>query len=268
MGNRVFLNIETKNGLVMIPFLGLKELDYFTIGFENDEQLITSLSKMLDLSLNVEDVFRIYITGNRYKDTKNSSLLCIKYREDNYNIESLKEMFSLYLKQDHRRIKNCDIRFVVTKGMVDFIGGKSISDHDIDCAVDAFLKKDYKKQRDVYFMIKDFASIRVDKLGKVERSRTELNMLDAEEDSFVQNLIECASRGEDVDRILDEMALIDLEDISRVLSGSKKDIFDGLTDEEVEDLEDVYSLEALTGMSLEEIKKFQTGYNFGNGFRR
>ena len=118
-------------------------------------------------------------------------------------------------------------------------------------------------------MIKDFASIRVDKLGETERNRTKLNMLEADEDSFVQNLIERVSRGEDVDKVLDEFALVDLEDISRALSGTKKDIFDGLTDEEVEDLEDVYSLEALTDMNIEEIKEFQTKYHFKNsGYSR
>lgn len=260
MENRAFLNIETKNGLIMIPFLGLKELDCFTVGFDNLEDLITSLSKILDLSLDVLDVLNIYITGSRYKKTRNSSLFYVKYSCDNYNYESLRDMFSLYLKQDHRRIRKCDIRFVTTGGIDRFLDGGEITDQEIDLAVNAFLKKDYKKMRDVYFMIKDDVSIRTLKNDSTNIERSNISSLEAVEDSFVQNLIERASRGEDLDAIMEELSLVDLEDISSALSGSRRDIFDGLTDEETRDLENIYSLEMLTNMSIEDIKSIQTEY--------
>ena len=105
MDNKVFLNIETKRGLIVIPFDKLKYVDLFTMGYNNEIELIESIDKILDLSLDISEVTDIYISGRRFKYTKNDSLSCIKYSTDNYNLDSLKEMLSLYLKQNHKRIR-------------------------------------------------------------------------------------------------------------------------------------------------------------------
>ena len=270
MENKVILNIETKSGKIVIPFIGLKELDCFTMGYNNDIELIESLSKMLNLSLNVDYVLRLYITSDKYKDRKNSSLSCIKYSGDNYNIDSLGEMLSLYLKQDHRRIRNCDVRFVITDGMVKFNAGKDISDRDIDIAVKVFLKVNYKKHRDMYFMIKNFGGIRIDKLAKEDRNRDRMHiskMSTSDEDSFVQYLIELASRNEDkLDKVIDELSRVELEDISRVLEDGKNDLFDGFGNGDTD--EDLYALESLTEMNIEQIIAIQDEFSPSRGSRR
>ena len=39
MENKVFLNIDTNRGLVVIPFESLRKLDLFTVGYNNKEEL-------------------------------------------------------------------------------------------------------------------------------------------------------------------------------------------------------------------------------------
>ena len=85
MGERVYLNVDTNDGLMFIPFIGLKELDLFTVGFQNGLELINSLNRMLDISINIDSVKRIYISGDMYKKSDKGSLSEIKYSSDNFD---------------------------------------------------------------------------------------------------------------------------------------------------------------------------------------
>lgn len=261
MGKEVCLNIETSKGLIVIPFLGLRELDYFTVGYKNSFELVNSLCKILDLSISTFDVIRIYISSDKYKDTRNSSLGYIKYRDDNYNVESVREMFSLYLRQDHRRIRYCDIRYVTTEGMIKFNGGDSISDNEIKLAVNAFLGNNYKKQRDIYFLIKDFGGVRTEKLSDdyLEEYTVNLSKLESKEDDIYQYFVDLSSRGEkELSIAMDELSKTELEDIGRMLSYEK--VFDGIDKKDDVVSEDREALEVLTGMSVKSLKKLLSGF--------
>ena len=139
MENRVILNIETSNGIYAIPFLDLCKLDRWTVAFSNENEMIDSLNRILGLSIDMKDIVSIYISNDRY--VNRDSLSCIKYSSENWNLDSLKDMLSLYLRQDHRRIRRCDVRFVNTSGMVRFNAGMPIDDYDIDLAVKIFLNR-------------------------------------------------------------------------------------------------------------------------------
>lgn len=257
MGDRVFLKVETRKGDIMIPFLGLREVDYFTVGYENEVELINSLCEMLNLAVSLDDVIKVSIYGDKYKNTGNSSLDCLKFRDDNYNADSVKEMLSFYLRQDHRRIKYCDVRHVNTDEMVKFKGGKTISDRGINLAVKAFMNGDYKKQRDMYFLIKGFGGIRIEKLSgeEIVDYRKNLAYAEAEEDDFYQYLVELASKGEEeFEKAMDELSKNDLEDISRMLGTNDVVLFDGVNTKNGM-TEDMYALEALTGMRIDSLKK-------------
>jgi len=260
MEKRVMLNIDTKNGHYVIPFLDLKKLDGFTAGFKNEEEMIETLNRILDLSIDMEDIVRIYISSDRYKERDNSSLSCIKYSGDNFNIDSLRDMFSLYLKQDHRRIRRSDVRFVNTDNMLRFQAGKPISDKGIDVAVKVFLSMDYKKQRDVYFMIRDFGSVRIDKVVRdmEDTKENDLSKSESYNEEFIQYLVELAGRGEEyLDKAMEELSKVDLEDISRSLEKGGLGIFDSLGATFSEFDEDTYVLVEYTGMSIEELKSIQ-----------
>ena len=271
MENRVMLNIDTENGMYVIPFLSLRKLDGFTAGFENEKELIDTLNRILNLDINLEDIISINISSDRYKD----NLSCIKYSGDNWNVDSLRDMFSLYLKQDHRRIRHNDVRHVNTDSMLRFQAGMPISDKGIDLSVRVFLGMDYKKQRDTYFMIRDFGNVRVDKVTRDMEDTKNVDLFkdEAYNNEFIQYLIELAGRGEEyLDRAMEELSKFDLEDISKALSKGGLGIYDGLGSTFSEFDEDTYVLVEYTGMSIEELKAIQPNGEMKqlsiNGFNR
>lgn len=266
MGNSVFLNIETNYGVIRIPFMGLKELDYFTIGYNDSEELINSLIKVLDLPMLFSDVSRIYIDGKDYTNNGNSSINYIKYRGDNYDMESVQNILSLYLRQDHRRIRFCDVRYVKTEGMIRFNGGMSITDREINMSINSFLKDRYgnyvyKKVRDMYFLVKKFGGVKINKLYADYISTYDVNLskVEAKEDDFYQYLIEYSSHGEnEFEKAIDELSIMELENIKSTIEDGN--LFDGIKKEEDYELvEDINALESLTGLSIESLKKIVSG---------
>jgi len=290
MGERVYLNVDTNEGLMFIPFIGLKELDLFTVGFQNGLELINSLNRMLDISINIDSVKRIYISGDMYKKSDKGSLSEIKYSSDNFDKELLAKMYALYLKQDRRRVMKSDIRNIITKGMVMFKGGKSLSDRDIEKAVEIYFDKDYKNQRDAYFLIKDFAktmmidgkNISLDRRvsdknvsfkENKEKRMNVLDMLEARKDGYFKYLLELFSSDRiQYDKVMDELSGYSLEELSNVLDMRGKRLFDGLTintknndnnlDRDSIDDEDLYMLEYCTEMSLDMLQDLV--YEFRN----
>ena len=255
MGNKVYLNIKTDRGVIVIPFVGLEELDFFTVGYSSRGELITSLCKILNLSISMDEVSDVYITGDMYKKSDKGSLSQIKYSGNNFDKDTLMKMFALYLKQDRRRVKRNGIRNVITEGMVKFKGGRFVSDKEIDKAVEVYFK-DYKNQRDTYFLIKDFAKVEKEQLSLVSRTanRKELYQLESREDNFFQYLIELASRDREKFEIaMDELSKADLEDIGRALGKNYIGVVDGVSNEELGTPEDIYLLEHCTNMSIYEL---------------
>ena len=197
MEKRTMLNIKTINGNYVIPFLDLKKLDGFTAGFCNEEEMIGALNRVLDLSIEMEDIININISSDRYKEKNNSSLSCIKYRGDNLVVR------------------------------------------DMD-----------------------------------ETKKNNLSKNESYNDEFIQYLIELASRGEEyLDKAMEELSKVDLEDISRTLEKGGLGIFDGLGEgRDVGFDEDAYVLVEYTGMSIEELKSIQPSMEmeqlFISGFGR
>lgn len=261
MPKRVILNINTKNGKYFLPFLDLKKIDEFTSRFENEKEMIETLNRILDLDIELEEIISINISSDKYKERESSSLSCIKYRNDNWNLDSLRDMFSLFLKQDHRRIRRTDIRFDNTDEMLRFQAGKPISDKGIDVAVKVFLCMGYEKQRDTYFMIRDFGNVKVDKVTRDMKKTYENNLFNSESynDDFIQYLIDLASGGEEyLDKAMEELSKVDLEDISKVLGKNELGIYDGLGNINFTEFdEDTYALIEYTGMSIKELKSLQ-----------
>ena len=261
MGNSVFLNIETNYGIIRIPFVGLRELDYFTVGYADSVELVNSLIKMLNLSILYSDVLDMYITGDKYTNNGNSSLSCIKYRGDNYDMDSVKNILSLFLRQDHRRIRYCDVRHVKTEGMIRFNGGMSINDREIEMAINAFLIDRngiyiYKKVRDMYFLVKNFGGIKINKLYDGDSFLYDINLskVESRDDDFYQYLIEYSSNGEnEFEKAIDELSRMELENIKNTIENGN--LFDGIKKDDDELTEDMYALESLTGMSIDSLKK-------------
>lgn len=236
MSKRINLYIETNQGRLVIPFRGIREVDSFTVEFNNRLEFLPILFRILNVPVSVNDVNMMYLS---YKNSEElhcfdyDVCLPLKYGKDNYNIDSVVENFAAYLKQDFKRLDADGVRNVGMNIVHDF-NSKCVKNYEIDLIAKAYLKDDYRKIRDTYFMICDDFDIRIDKIVSKENYslRKDLFQLESCNDDYIQYLIELASRGGDeYDRAMEELSKIDVEDIGKSISKNYYGVIDSLGDE-------------------------------------
>lgn len=262
MEKTVELKIKTIRGTIIIPFIDLESVDLFTVRYANRYELITGLSSILNLSLVPQDVEKVYLyceyvsRKNLFK-TKNDY---IKYRGDNFNIKFLEDSFSLYLKQEHDRIRTCGVMDINSKAMYDFkCGEDKLTDFDIEDAVRKYLTNaPYRTFRKVYFMIKGHVRVSINRVIREDDKNIRRNLSEFHtDDEYLQYLLEYASRGEEeCSRVMEELSQYDLEELSSRLKHSHYGLFDGVGNNQNYTLEDLYDLEKYTGLSIEELTAY------------
>ena len=244
----VMLKIKTIDKIIEIPFIDLEAVDLFTVRYNNRDELLFGLNNILNLSLDIKDIKEIYIYCE-YVSRKNiftSKNVPVKYRKDNFDIKTLGGFFAEYLKKDHNRIKTCGVKDINSKAMYEFRFSEEdkLTDFDIEDAVRKYLTNaPYRTYRKVYFMIKDFVKVNINRVvrEKVENNQRNLSEFDSNNE-YLQYLLEYASRGEEETiRAMDELSRYDLEELSKNHGYS---------------LEDLYDLEKYTGLKIGELTSY------------
>ena len=232
--NATYLFIVTTKGVITIPFPSVKIADEYTTNFNDQNDLISKLSKILQLDITQDDILDTYLEWQRY-DARNrtivSSKLPIKYQSDNYDINNLKVVFSSYLKEDRQRIMRFDIRYLQTPAFINFVHGNGVlTERDIDFGVEAFLKDgNYMKARDIYFGLK-YSKRKVKTLPK----RIGYNLsqdLDKHytRDTYLSSLLDYAKQGdEEYAKAMEIIASYDLEQLDSLVDSKEGKIVDGL----------------------------------------
>ena len=232
--NATYLFIVTTKGVITIPFPSVKIADEYTVNFNDQNELISKLSKILQLDITQDDILDTYLEWQRY-DARNrtivSSKLPIKYQSDNYDINNLKVVFSSYLKEDFQRIMRFDIRYLQTPAFINFVHGNGVlTERDIDFGVEAFLKDgNYMKARDIYFGLK-YSKRKVKTLPK----RIGYNLsqdLDKHytRDTYLSSLLDYAKQGdEEYAKAMEIIASYDLEQLDSLVDSKEGKIVDGL----------------------------------------
>ena len=232
--NATYLFIVTTKGVITIPFPSVKIADEYTTNFNDQNELISKLSKILQLDITQDDILDTYLEWQRY-DARNrtivSSKLPIKYQSDNYDINNLKVVFSSYLKEDRQRIMRFDIRYLQTPAFINFVHGNGVlTERDIDFGVEAFLKDgNYMKARDIYFGLK-YSKRKVKTLPK----RIGYNLsqdLDKHytRDTYLSSLLDYAKQGdEEYAKAMEIIASYDLEQLDSLVDSKEGKIVDGL----------------------------------------
>lgn len=280
------LCMVTVNGLIKIPFLGLQELDAFTARYNNKIELVNGFNELLKLSILPEQVDRVYVyyeyqvgkNDEKFKD----SYIPVKYRGDNFNVDSLKQTFTQYLINNHDKIKECGVRKINTSAMREFmLGYDNLSDFDIKTAVDWYFGDNkYAKIRNAYFMVKGKTKLSKDKI-LIEQPKTierSLSRFSSNDENF-QHLLEYASRGEEESyRVMEELSKFDLEELQIMLKNQHFGLFDGMiknTDVSLDEvngltqsksdnfLYDLYDLEKYTGYDIDELIEYVSRKGYG-----
>ena len=267
------LYMETSKGIISIPFVSIKKVDLFTSQYDsrfdnvgNRKKLLNFLIKILQLPISINDIERVYLSYKSIDDVEFNYETClpVKYNKDNYNVDSVKENFSLYLKNNQSRLNYPGIRDVGKRIFSRFSPGR-MSNNDIDMIVKTYLKDDYRRIRDAYFYLSELDSayekynIRSDKLASNSGNgyRDDISNLESNNDDFIQYLIELSSRGErEYNIVMEELSASDLEDIRSSIGKTPVGVIDGLSDSRLINVNrEIATLEKCTGISINKLRE-------------
>lgn len=256
---KVYLKLNTENGIISIPFKKIENADKFTVRYENMGTLINSIIEMLQLKIDMYDVSELYLSASAEED---SEKLPIKYSKDNFDYQSLYEQFVIYLNQDSRRLWKLNTKDIKSK-----IGNKlqdngSIDAYEVELLTAAYFgmhgheDTGYKRKREAYFLIKDTKGIRI-KINPIESiKRDDLSIYSNGEDNYLNHLIELSKRNpEQFANLMDEIAKEDLESLSTLIKNQGYGIVDGVTEMTEINQGSIRHLEEMTGHKIEELRK-------------
>lgn len=257
-----YLQMEYGNKVISIPFGNLKNIDNYTIRFENREKFLNHIFRVLNVNISTSDIGKVYLLLENKLGEEFDYEYClpIKYSNNNFNFDSLKLAFTEYLQKNHNRIRMFDIIHVKLPYMMHFKDELSdITNEEIKMAVNAYFNGDsYKKMRVVYFAICGEVNIKVDKVNtdKELDVRDGLSKLESNEDDYVQYLIELSSRGEaERERALEELSMMDIADVISRLPRAYRGVLDGASDLSMVNPQDILEFEMLTGYGIESLRE-------------
>lgn len=278
MKNEIYLFIETSVGNLAIPFKRLRNLDELTVRYKDNHDLVFNLMNALGIQIDeslIRDVYVYYHYSKKDKETgkidEGSYQLPIKYSEDNYDLDSVEYMYGKYLIDDKSRIKKSKVKYVSYEPLQNFIkNNKPISDSDIVFSAHLYLLSDYRKNRDIYFMLK-YVGYKV-KIKKVKPRKAVLgdrsiNGLSSSNDYFANLIARVKNNPEEYDKVMEEIAGYDLEDISKLIDGESK-IVDGIIDSSKISNLDIYELASLAELKPEELLIIASPFQKNNGRKR
>jgi len=255
------LIVEFSNRVISIPFKSISSLDNFTVNYDSYKELGDTLSKLLNFSKNINDIYIQNIVSDR-----KIIRLPIKYSMDDFDVDDVKTVYKQYYKDNHQRIKTTKdgIKNVKHDTILDFIYNVcDITDMDIDKAVDSYFKGSYKKYRDAYFTVKRYG-YKVKNRVYSDQEKIDLSKYSSE-DEYFQSLMRAASLGKE-DEATEELSLQDMNDIKKDF----KDLFDGVKseDKKINESYEWLSLQALSGMSAKELEDLINSYRDNGRGRR
>lgn len=266
--DEILLFIITDRGNIAIPFRNLLEVDNYMVRFENVSELLQKIGKIVKKDLSSLRVIDSYIEYNYDYRTTGGNVdlngkLPIKYKGDNYDDDSLIKGFVEYLKGDYQRIKQFNIKFIKVPAIESYIRGNgTLTDEDIDMAVNAYFKDgNYKKRREVYFKLKRFGKkVKINKYhenkvsGNGDLSKFEIN------DEYLSSLADYARKGEEeYQNVMEIISLYDIDDLNKKMKNPYYGVVDGMADYDQAFSSDILALESATGISIQQLEKIING---------
>jgi len=272
--DKITLTISYKNGgIISIPFPSLKKCDEFTMGYKDANELGETLNKILGLGLKEVKVYGVGI-DYRYKSKGSNYVrtqyLDVKYNDDVYDYEELKNLYAEFFQDDRSRINNVKngIWYVEHESVRQFIEGyKTISNDSIVKAVNSYLDGSYKKGRDAYFVLKKHGYIIKKKKANVEKPTVEKDLSTFKtKNAYYEHLKQYAKLGdEEYAKVMDILAGEDMDDLRHGMINPEYGVFDGAAQNsnynQADDLlEDAMLLENLSEKSVEELMEIVGKY--------
>ena len=149
---KILLQIILQNDKILeIQFPSFEAIDSFTVYFNDKKQI----SKFIFNDENyIKFIGILYTYKKPNKDEIARKTLKIKYKQDNYKVDKLKEEFEKYLIKNKEELNDPDMKVSKIIRELEYKDCKDIPNFRISSAVSSVFGSGYKTIRDVYFELK------------------------------------------------------------------------------------------------------------------
>ena len=157
----VYLVIEYVSGLIYLPFKNIESIDYFTVAYDNLLDLASSINKILNLDLSNNEILDVYLSESIDKINDDMQEYCkrylaVKYSNNNFIMEDVKNKFGLYLNESIKRIdKHNGLHEVFINYINKYRPNGKVTSEDINKIAALYLGDNYLRYKDFYFRYKD-----------------------------------------------------------------------------------------------------------------
>lgn len=160
--NPVYLVLEFDTRIIYLPFKDLEIVDCFTVMYDNPLELVASFNQLLELNIPNTEILDAYLSESIDKINDDMQefdkrYLAIKYRNDNFDKESIKIVLANYLKESIKRIDEYNGFSQVLNNYCRKKDGKytNLTDKDIEYVAKRYLGNNYKRYKECFFKLKD-----------------------------------------------------------------------------------------------------------------
>ena len=150
---KILLQIMLQNDKILeVQFPSFEAIDTFTVYFTDKKQI----SKFIFNDENyIKYIGILYTYKKQNKDEIARKTLKIKYKQDNFKIDKLKEEFENYLIRNKEELNNPNMKVSRIITDLEYKDCKDIPNFRISSAVSRVFDAGYKTIRDIYFELKN-----------------------------------------------------------------------------------------------------------------
>lgn len=238
---KISLKLIIDGEIIKIDFPSLEALDGFTVNFNNKEDLSYFI---FDDENRINDVKVEYTYKKVNREETATVNLEVKYSDDNYDVEDLKQVFEDYIYKNPNKIKNTNFNFKYFIRDLEETNYYEISKSYLHIIINRMFSRGYKTIRNIYFELKknnvEMEIIPVPFLeGKYSiKNDFELAGLDESNDDVLSTLLWLIKNGDAKKRAyaMEEISKYSLEALNKLYYGGEgRPIVDGIAKPELSD---------------------------------
>ena len=163
MNKNIYLVLEYDYQYIYLPFVSLKDVDNYTVGFDNVLDLVATTGSILELGIPNNEIVDAYLSETIDQiadDTQEFSkrYLSIKYRHDDYNKLALENNFINYINYNLRKHALDEfngLRYVYDNYLKAYVTNRELLDSDMSKIALLYLDNNYKRYKECYYILKD-----------------------------------------------------------------------------------------------------------------
>lgn len=159
----IYLVIEYESGIIYLPFKSIKDVDAFTVEYDNLLELAASIGDILELGIPKKEITDVYLSQGKDKvfddmqeHAPNRRYLAVKYSNNDFVQDDIRKVFISYLGSNiGAKDKPYGLEQVIMNYCNKYNKGNNLSASDIEKIASLYLGDNYVRYKDFYFTYKD-----------------------------------------------------------------------------------------------------------------